>query len=215
MSRHCGRSGCHSPSHPAAWILLQATASLSNSVSVSRCSSFGLAFRRNSVGTWPRMGLFFWRPLIHWLRVAWSPWLVIHIAKTEPSSTGHKRHKHCVTPQPEICNSWIFMIFDNIWGQWWVSHCPPLLQWWQKNHINPEHQGTTAPSDGLSINTHSRPRQSPPHPQGHALDPGQSAGDSPDTSLGHRAPPPGENRIAKAGLYTDKHLKNFPRMSSW
>lgn len=81
------------------WLLLgfsvtKISGSSSGSLSSLWFSGFGLcwwpdsesislwdpASRRSRVGTWPRMGLFCWRPEIHWLSVAWSPWLVIHMA---------------------------------------------------------------------------------------------------------------------------------------
>lgn len=84
-------------------------------VSVGSCSSLGPASRRNSVGTWPRIGLFCWRPEIHWLRVAWSPWPVIHMAKTGPSSTESKTHRSSIAHSeryflcfysPKHCGNW-------------------------------------------------------------------------------------------------------------
>lgn len=42
------------------------------------------------MGTCPRMAFFCWRPEIQWLRVASSPWLVIHMAKTGPSLPSDK-----------------------------------------------------------------------------------------------------------------------------
>lgn len=76
------------------------------------CSSRGPESRRKRVGTRPRTGLFCCRPEIHWFRVTWSPWPVIHMAKTGPSSTGDTERGHGAAASHGKPRTWWILLRD-------------------------------------------------------------------------------------------------------